>query len=616
MSVYEETEPSDSYTLLRQINRLLLKEDNKDSLIESVSSNISSVDGFGCTFVGLVDEGDFKHVCSSNKGVTDAQVKEFHTQDYIETVFEEGVLWMDDVTRSPFRQHPPDTQKHMGLAFPLRYSGRRYGVLTVHIPSGKKANELQVQLLEDIAEDIGFTLHSLQIESQLKKRNRELTQYKSIVEKSTDWVTIVDKGGVIKYVNSPASKGLGFEGEEAVGQKIFDVVHPEDVYLVRQQLEQIVKNPQRGNGPIVSRVQTTNGEYKWLECVASNQLDNPDIRGVIINSRDVTEQKKRELEMSKFMDSIGDPVFIHKIDNPSFIDVNIAAKKKYGYSKGEFLSMGPKTISDEPNKLEERLRRIKSEDKYIFETKHRTKRGHIFPVEISSNLITYKGERAVLSIVRDIKDRKEHEQHLQVFNRFFRHNMRNILNLLQGYTRRLQEDPVNSNADTLSKLENVVTDLGELSEKAYRVNKLMDSHQNDELDVPVKEILKNISGDYPNLVLGDGLDAEVQTSSTIVEAFEELIENAFEYSQKDSRVVVWAEKSDNCVKTFIQDNGPGIPKEEYIGIIKNDELDQINHNSGFGLWLSYWLVQREGGELHFDTSKSGTTVMVQLPRHK
>jgi len=91
-----------------------------------------------------------------------------------------------------------------------------------------------------------------------------------------------------------------------------------------------------------------------------------------------------------------------------FIDLNDTAVNVLGYSKEELLSMGPVDIDSNLSReqIDELIKRLPSDRQQIFETEHTAKDGKKIPVEISSTLINYKGQTAILSIARDISERK------------------------------------------------------------------------------------------------------------------------------------------------------------------------------------------------------------------
>jgi signal transduction histidine kinase len=71
--------------------------------------------------------------------------------------------------------------------------------------------------------------------------------------------------------------------------------------------------------------------------------------------------------------------------------------------------------------------------------------------------------------------------------------------------------------------------------------------------------------------------------------------------------------SDGQVRIVVTDNGPGIPAQERTALSEGRETD-LEHASGLGLWLAYWILDRSGGAMRFaDASPRGTVVELVLP---
>lgn len=74
------------------------------------------------------------------------------------------------------------------------------------------------------------------------------------------------------------------------------------------------------------------------------------------------------------------------------------------------------------------------------------------------------------------------------------------------------------------------------------------------------------------------------------------------------------DRTGEWVKVVIGDNGPGIPENEQKTIESGEET-QLQHGSGFGLWIVYWAVSLLGGEVTLeDNSPRGTRVILNLPK--
>ncbi|MCC7573394.1 MAG: PAS domain S-box protein [Candidatus Methanofastidiosum sp.] len=129
-----------------------------------------------------------------------------------------------------------------------------------------------------------------------------------------------------------------------------------------------------------------------------------------------TEKALRESE-SKFktiFDNAKDAIYIHDL-NGNFLEVNKTACKILGYSKEELLKMSPKQI-DSPKYaklVESKIIELINNGEAFFETEHIKKSGKIIPIELSSKVIQFQGQKSIISIARDISLRKELECELE-----------------------------------------------------------------------------------------------------------------------------------------------------------------------------------------------------------
>ncbi|MDP4185710.1 MAG: PAS domain S-box protein, partial [Bacteroidota bacterium] len=108
-----------------------------------------------------------------------------------------------------------------------------------------------------------------------------------------DIVTILDESGNMIY-NSPAySQILGYSEEERAGGHVKDYVHPDDWHIFTQKFQEVLVNPEK----LIShqyRFRHKNGDYRWMEAIASNQSS------IIVSiERDVTKRKQMEDELEE-----------------------------------------------------------------------------------------------------------------------------------------------------------------------------------------------------------------------------------------------------------------------------------------------------------------------------
>src|SRR5262249_277314 len=109
------------------------------------------------------------------------------------------------------------------------------------------------------------------------------------------------------------------------------------------------------------------------------------------------------------------PMWVYELGSLAFLEVNEAAVRHYGYSRGEFLAMRSSDIrppQDVPKLLDTRGNRPVGL-RYSGTWRHRLKSGSIITVEINSSSIEFAGRPSVLVVARDITQQVEAEAKLR-----------------------------------------------------------------------------------------------------------------------------------------------------------------------------------------------------------
>src|SRR4029077_5409289 len=81
--------------------------------------------------------------------------------------------------------------------------------------------------------------------------------------------------------------------------RFFEFIHPQDMAMF---VEAFKGSPRKGEAapPIEFSFLHKAGQWRILEAVATNLLDDPAVNGIILNSRDITERKRAmDLERDK-----------------------------------------------------------------------------------------------------------------------------------------------------------------------------------------------------------------------------------------------------------------------------------------------------------------------------
>ena len=139
--------------------------------------------------------------------------------------------------------------------------------------------------------------HAANLEAEVAARTRELetseVRFRSLVQSSSDVITILDDLGQIGFLTPSVRRILGFDPEDYVGRTIWELLHPEDLARVRQVLDEAIAAPE-SDFTAEWRLRTSTGTWADCESTVRSLLDEPSVAGIVVNTRDITERKALE----------------------------------------------------------------------------------------------------------------------------------------------------------------------------------------------------------------------------------------------------------------------------------------------------------------------------------
>jgi diguanylate cyclase (GGDEF)-like protein/PAS domain S-box-containing protein len=130
----------------------------------------------------------------------------------------------------------------------------------------------------------------------LGELGRQELRFRSLVQHTSEIITITSADGTTAYVSPAIEAVLGFSPERWVGGVPLDSVHPEDLPAIRKVLAGLVATP-GASAEYRGRMRHANGSWRWLEFTSTNLLDDPSVEGVVSNARDVTETVRHQARL-------------------------------------------------------------------------------------------------------------------------------------------------------------------------------------------------------------------------------------------------------------------------------------------------------------------------------
>lgn len=121
-------------------------------------------------------------------------------------------------------------------------------------------------------------------------------RFRALIENSFDAITLNRPDGTIAYASPSIDRVLGYSAEELTGTEAYALLHPEDIARINSKVQDIEasNNPRAVD---VHRVRQKDGSWRWIEAVATNLLDDPNVGAIVGNLRDVTERIQAEQEL-------------------------------------------------------------------------------------------------------------------------------------------------------------------------------------------------------------------------------------------------------------------------------------------------------------------------------
>jgi diguanylate cyclase (GGDEF)-like protein/PAS domain S-box-containing protein len=149
--------------------------------------------------------------------------------------------------------------------------------------------------VETLAQQLRGTIESLLLAEELHRRQQE-RRFKALVEHSAELVTVVDNDGLVSFASPAARTLLGHHELELIGKPPFAGIHPDDAatadaLLARARYARDVVDP------VEMRFRDGAGDWRWFEVRVDNLLDHPEVGGVVVHTRDVTDRKSLEDEL-------------------------------------------------------------------------------------------------------------------------------------------------------------------------------------------------------------------------------------------------------------------------------------------------------------------------------
>ncbi|HQZ36772.1 MAG TPA: ATP-binding protein [Ilumatobacteraceae bacterium] len=123
-----------------------------------------------------------------------------------------------------------------------------------------------------------------------------------LIENIDDTISLIDEHGTLIETSGRYKPILGYPSGFWADRTIFDLLHPDDSVRVLALREQVLASP----GSVVTgefRVEAADGTFQPVEVHAVNLLHDPDVSGIVITSRNISDRKALMRDLGESRDA-------------------------------------------------------------------------------------------------------------------------------------------------------------------------------------------------------------------------------------------------------------------------------------------------------------------------
>jgi PAS domain S-box-containing protein len=424
---------------IRGVNQLIVREKDRDRLITEACRILTTARESHNAWIALMDEsGELVATAEAGVGQEFLRLKKLLKGGKLVNCARRALKKSEIIfIEAPFTECadcPLAKESHArgAMAVRLEHAGRTYGLLSISVPEELMTDKEELSLFKEVAGDISFGLHNMELEEKKKKSEEELRHERDfisrIMETSPVCITMVNSEGQITFANPGAEEVLGFTPDEVTGRaynapewRITDYdgkPFPEEQLPFRQVMDTGL--------PVYDvrhALEWPDGRKVLLSINGAPLFDNGGkIEGVICTIQDVTERMRalEDLQESEkhyrtLFEQSRDAITLNKLDG-RYIEVNQTYLNLFGYTPEEIMNLTTKDTYVNPD---DRSRFKKEVEKtglvQDYEARLRKKDGTVMDCLITStvwreddgSIISYQ------SVIRDITERKQAERALE-----------------------------------------------------------------------------------------------------------------------------------------------------------------------------------------------------------
>jgi len=664
---------------IRKVNQLIVTEKDRDRLLKRACDNLIETRGYHSAWIALLDESE-RLVTAAEAGMSTGflQLEEGLKRGEVpgcgrRALKQAGIV----VTKDPVSMcvdclASANCHGREAMTIRLGREDRLYGLLTVTVSAGLSELEEGQSLFQEVASDITFALHSLDLERERDRAEESLREseekFRSISASAQDAIIMIDDEGDISFWNDAAENIFGYSSEEALGKEYHAFLAPERYYQAYREASNKFKTT--GQGPVV-------GKTLELEAVRKDGTEFPielsmsvvklkDRWNAIGILRDISERKRAEMEIKEYakdmermveertkelnralydseesrdridsiLKSIGDGLIVTDLYQ-RIILMNRAAEDLLDIRLSEVIDR-PIDYAIKHKTLRERVKiaLVEREPGYEFDFEIPSKEQRhprIMRARTSPMVKTDDKQSGIIFIIQDVTYEKEVDRMKTDFISTAAHELRTPLTSIMGFSEILFNQNnlpaeekreflgyINSQAITLKGIIDDLLDISRL-EAGQGFDIIPESFEIKAVTDQVVSYFKQLATKHRFEISFPKKPARIFADKEKLEqVMKNLVENAIKYSPEGGLIRVHGEIAGDYYQISVEDEGIGMTPDEVEKVFEKFYRAKRIHRkiggTGLGMSIVKYIVEAHEGKVWVESEYGkGTTVRFTIP---